>query len=167
MFDVRKYCETCSAWKRTQQNYPDSSWIPDGCSGHTLRDFTIESEANTKVTLKGKHNESVFQTTSPSYQEASTWSPNLPAGMYLIQYCYEASNSDSSQKAGVRIQIDDTTTIAEGNHAPDESASGFYIHNHASDGSVQIDMDLKAVSSGTARVRRRRIIIERIDDWGE
>ena len=82
-------------------------------------------------------------------------------------YSFEGSNSDLSQRVGIRIQLNDSTIIAEGSHSPDESGAGFHLLNQTSDGSMQIDMDIKAVSSGTARVRRRKIILIRIDDWGE
>lgn len=42
---VRVYCETEGEWKETiQVDTIDDAWVPDGCDGHTLRDFTIYAE---------------------------------------------------------------------------------------------------------------------------
>lgn len=42
---VRVFCETEHEYKReVQVDAVDPDWIPDGCSGHILKDFVIEDE---------------------------------------------------------------------------------------------------------------------------
>jgi hypothetical protein len=41
-YNVRKYCEDCKEYKRTVQETPDASWVPEGCESHDLSELVIE-----------------------------------------------------------------------------------------------------------------------------
>jgi len=45
-YRVRVYCETEEEWKFDDQTdlTLDPDFVPSGCEGHTLRDFTIDDE---------------------------------------------------------------------------------------------------------------------------
>lgn len=39
--NVRKYCLDCEEEKFATQEVLDEEWVPEGCAGHTFRDFVV------------------------------------------------------------------------------------------------------------------------------
>jgi len=109
--------------------------------------------------------ESQDSTSSDSYQQAWRYSPTLKESRYILQWYAEIGNSISWRGAELRIQINDSTTIAvlEKSYNSDSDgytpAGGFYVYDAPSAGSINIDMDFRRIGGGTAYLRRKRIVL--------
>lgn len=108
-------------------------------------------------------------TTSGSYQQKlRLTTPSLPSGDYEIAWYYEVYTSDLDMNH--RVQLNDSTTLAEGEHTSAdegdkhywEPQSGFYIAESIS-GVQNIDIDYNDDGGGTAQIRRARLKIMKVD----
>lgn len=106
-----------------------------------------------------------------SATNSSTWQQKLRmttpslSGTYRISWYSEITNSNTSSDIGMRLQINDSTTISEIEFEPEDSnayepQSGFYVTTLS--GVQNIDMDFSGNGNGTGRIRRARIEIMRI-----
>ena len=106
-------------------------------------------------------------TTSTSYQQKlQLTTANLASGNYRIGYSVEVTNSDKAKRAEVRVQIDDTETIAEAGTASlilenDYVVVAGFVVRALSAGVHNIDIDFRAVEE-TAKVRRARLEIHAV-----
>lgn len=116
--------------------------------------------------------ESESTTTSTSFQnKLNMTTPSLPAGTYRIGYSYEWNLSGSTRyDFRGRVQINDTVTISEHREEPQDSAtdqwrdfSGFFHHTGSGVLSIDIDYERSSSSGGTARIRRARLEIWRVE----
>ena len=101
-------------------------------------------------------------TTSLTFvQKLRLTTSSLAAGDYRIGYSMEITNSNKKQRTEVRVQVDDTTTIAEGvnaalnQHDDYVMVSGFAVVTLTA-GTHNIDIDYRALSN-TAKIRRARL----------
>jgi hypothetical protein len=86
----------------------------------------------------------------------------LPAGTYHLEYSFEGE--DDGGDCAVRVQIDDTTTIAECEKADKYRMNGGQWDGALS-GVTEIDVDFwqgKAGDPGVCRIRRTRLAIWRV-----
>ena len=104
-------------------------------------------------------------TTSASWVQAWRDSVTLPAGTFIIFYSAEVTSTSGAGQAQARIQINDTTTIAEVGVEPESSAStewmsmsGFYRFSTAGE-TINIDFDHLIDGSGSSLIRNKRIVI--------
>ena len=111
-------------------------------------------------------NESTDTTNSPTYQEKlSLVAASVPAGTYYIEWYYEVAGTLQNTDMASRVQIDDTTTVAE--PEKDGSAwrgsSGQYEYAMGTSGTFSTDIDYRKVAGGgSARIRRARLLIWRL-----
>ena len=114
--------------------------------------------------------ESEGTTTSSSYVQDWRFAPTLEQAKYVVWFGAELSGSSTTYYSGARVQIDDTTTIAE-TQFEIESASndewlqigGVYFLNNGSAGTVNFDFDFFSEAGGaTAKLRRKRVILMKI-----
>lgn len=110
--------------------------------------------------------EAESQTTSSSYQQKLRLTVSLNGGDYRIGWFCEMNGSNGSSKVvGMRVQVDDTTTLNEST-ASDlrnnwQSLSGFKKVALTS-GSHDIDLDYKKIST-KAKIKRARLEIWRVE----
>jgi len=136
-----------------------SAWSPSdpssGIFGTQFQESASDSESST--------------TSTAWQQKLKMTTPSLPAGTYRIGWSYEWRYSLASQDFRGRVQVDDTTTVAEQRQEPKDPnsnqshpASGFgYVTLGA--GSHEIDIDYCASSGGnTASIKRARLEIWRV-----
>ena len=108
-------------------------------------------------------------TTSSSYQQKlRVTTAALPSGNYHVMATAEILNTSDEQTTYARLQLNDSTTIAE--HAVDygedtpNNYRAFSTHQRLSlSGVNNFDLDYRRNSGGTARIRRARITIWRIN----
>jgi len=91
---------------------------------------------------------------------------SLPSGAYIIHWSAEIQNTDNTGENNGQVQINDATTIAEWVIEPQDSVNwypigGVYYASSLS-GNVDVDMDFWNTGSGTANIRRARIICWRV-----
>jgi hypothetical protein len=111
--------------------------------------------------------EGVSSRSTLSYDEkVSLTTGVIPAGDYLIEWSCEVANSSKDKMVGVRVQIDDTTTIAEV-MKPKVDGNNEYVSMGGlkvitlTNASHDIDMDYEPLSD-TASIRRARIVLWRV-----
>jgi hypothetical protein len=110
--------------------------------------------------------ESESGTTSWSWQQkVSMTTGNLPSGTYRIGFYNETRQSSSAGQVAWRVQLNNTTTIAEASQEPDDytdtfSYSGFQYFSLS--GVNTIDMDYYRGYTGTAYISRARLEIWRV-----
>jgi hypothetical protein len=113
----------------------------------------------------------VSTTSSTSWQEKlSHTTGTLPAGTYRIGWYYEWYYTSTGSSWRGKIEVNDTTIIAVPWETPADSASdqvypryGFRPYTHASEGTIQIDIDWRSESGlATAGIKQARIEIWRI-----
>lgn len=107
--------------------------------------------------------ETIDTTTFITYQEAFRATTTLASGTYVVQYSAEVGQSDADKRASGRLQIDDTTTIAEIEPTAKKtnafhSMSGVYFLS-TSGATYHFDFDFSAPDGATTTIRRKRIII--------
>lgn len=112
-------------------------------------------------------------TTSTSYVQACRFSPTLEAAKYLVWYSFEFFQEYPSDayKTQARIQIDDTTTIAEvespGSDESYEPAAGIYFFDNSggSGGTFNFDFDFRSTASfQDAKIRRKRLALMKVSE---
>ena len=114
--------------------------------------------------------EQTFTNTS-GFEEIHTLDFTAPAlGDYLILVSFYLTLS-TSNGIGAMVQLDDTITIMEGAHQPQNSPaydyknySTMYLAESLSSGAHNIDIDT-VVTEGTGYIIYAKIIVFRIDDW--
>lgn len=81
LYDVKKYCNTCVAWKYGEQDAIDPNWIPPGCSGHdlVLASFCVCGQQLESPQVIGYWS---------SEGESSTTGTNWLQKVYYTKYCY-------------------------------------------------------------------------------
>lgn len=106
-------------------------------------------------------------TTSTSWMhKINMTTASLPAGTYRIGWNAEVRSNSTSSRAQLRVQIDDTVTIANPEQEPQDTnnympTSGFYYYTGS--GVLSIDMDYSSTSaSATTYIRRARLEIWRV-----
>lgn len=112
-------------------------------------------------------------TTSTSYQRKVRLSATIPeTGFYMLMWSAEVSNERYTRTFGIRMQVNDTTTIQElvwapivfdsyGTPAP---ASGF-MRLYLTAGTANIDLDYRSMDWGeTVTIRRARLGLMRVSD---
>ena len=111
--------------------------------------------------------EDASTTTSNTYQQKlRLTTTNLPLGEYRIGWYCEGSNSGTSDRFQMRVQINDTDTLCEHSHESEDqrdrvSVSGHsYVENLS--GIVNIDLDYREQQGGTALIQRARLEIWRV-----
>ena len=116
------------------------------------------------------HDEDTSYTTSTSWQEKLTLEVSgIPEGKYRIGWFYEWSLSNSNWRFCGRVQIDDTTTVAEKYERPSEGSwgawqsDGGFVYVDLTLGDHFVDIDYKTTHfNKTAGIRRARIEFWRI-----
>lgn len=109
-------------------------------------------------------------TTSSSYQNAATiTTPSLIGGLYRVGFSYEWSTSTTNRQTGVRVQVDNSTTIHEVELKPPSSndyiGQAGFMPVGLSAGSHTIDLDFKRIgSNATAKVRYITLELYRVED---
>lgn len=108
-------------------------------------------------------------TTSATYvQKLRLTTASVPAGNYYIGWFFEHAMSGDDKQFGYRLQVDDTTTFAEGilenkgqySDSQWRPKSGFYVATLTA-ATHTVDIDYLAVSD-TAYIRRARIVVWRV-----
>lgn len=107
----------------------------------------------------------VSSTTSPTFrQKLRMTTASLPAGTYRIGYSAEVA--ENSTRCCWQIQINDSTTVADGRQNTSRgeytSVSGFYYHTGSGVLNIDFDYSRKPGNSGTAYIRRARLEIWRV-----
>jgi len=116
--------------------------------------------------------ESEGTTTSSSYVQDWRFSPTLEQAKYVVWFAAELSGSSTMYYSGARVQIDDTTTIAETQFEIESAANdewaqigGVYFLNNGSAGTVNFDFDFfSEAGGGTAKLRRKRVILMKVSE---
>jgi hypothetical protein len=107
-------------------------------------------------------------TNSTPQQKVRLSKTSLPSGTYHIDYSTEyARLNDKNSESNVRVQINDTTTIASHYDEDSKGGAGLYhmvsgMYEAALSGNVDIDLDYYDTGGGTTGVRRSRISIWRV-----
>lgn len=109
-------------------------------------------------------------TTSSNWQQKLNLTTNsLPNGRYRLNYSAEIRNSSGESAGVIRVQRNNSLTIAEagadyGEDGPNNfrSVSGFVDLGTIS-GVQSFDLDFREQSGGTARVRRARLELWRVN----
>jgi hypothetical protein len=91
---------------------------------------------------------------------------SLPSGNYLIHWSCEWYDDTGGINGAVRVQINDSTTVAEFFNYDDYTynyrlSAGVYYASSIS-GVQNIDMDYKAASGSILYIRRARIVVYRM-----
>jgi uncharacterized membrane protein YgcG len=111
--------------------------------------------------------ENESSTTSSSYQQkVRLTTSNLPKGIYRIGFYFETRQSNASDAVEVRIQENDTYTIANVEQEPDDYRDifsyGGFIYRKL-EGINYIDIDWRQQRGSTAYIRRARLEIWRVE----
>lgn len=115
-------------------------------------------------------------TTSTSYVEKHTLDFTAPAaGDYLIFVSASMYNENNTISAGIRAQLDNTTTIMEGLYEPSTSSSPeedyrnfstVYLAESLASGAHYVDIDILTESASyNTYIRYMKIAVIRLDDW--
>ena len=135
--------------------------------GGTAKVITGGSSAVFGTEQQDARSEADSTTTSSTYQQKlRLTTTSLPLGKYRVGWYCEGSNSGTSDRFQVRVQINDTDTLCEHSHESEDSrdrvsvAGHDYVENLS--GIVNIDMDYRQQQGGTALIRRARLEIWRV-----
>jgi hypothetical protein len=107
-------------------------------------------------------------TTGAWTQKLRLTTASLPVGTYRIGWsCELRGSSNIYQDVRVRVQVNDATTLAQGNIEPKDVNSyypvgGMSYHTVATPTTLNIDMDYGREGSQTARIRNARLEIWRV-----
>jgi len=110
-------------------------------------------------------------TTSTSFQnKLNLTTDTLPVGKYRIGWNYEWNLNSLSDDFEARVQVNNTTDIMEHVQEPKDSGSdqwsnkgGFGVYDLTSEGVLSIDLDYRSPSADTAKIRRARLEIWRVE----
>jgi len=103
-------------------------------------------------------------TTSTTYVQAWRYSPILAQATYIIQWYAELRNETRNKDAEFKVELNDTTILAEvaksffSEFAGWAPVGGFYVYANPTAGTINLDMDFRALSA-TAAIRRKRFAI--------
>lgn len=105
-------------------------------------------------------------TTSATWQQKLRLAlTGIPEGTYVVQWYCELrhSNNTASERAEMRVEVDDTTEIGFSVWAYNvfEDSGGFNVVD-LSGGDYNIDLDFRQQGGGTAYIRRARLLFWRI-----
>jgi hypothetical protein len=107
-------------------------------------------------------------TSNSSVQKLRLTTASLTAGhKYRIGFYFEWRLDNTNNDYSAQVEINDTTKIMVLRAEPADTTSyhcigGFYEHTAGSSGSINIDLDYWAWSTGTAYIRRARLEIWRV-----
>lgn len=108
--------------------------------------------------------ESESLTTSSSYQQKLRLSlANILAGDYFIRWTMILGNSHKDRPTGFRVELDDSTVLAEGGISRAGSDDLLYVavsgfkKQTLSAGNHEIDIDYKVLDNETAKIKNARI----------
>jgi len=144
----------------------------DGSSGQVLTTNGLGSvswgtPSAVPAMLQGSE-EALDSTTNTSWTQAWRYSPTLEVATYLVWYYCEYTSSSGSYRVHVRVQIDDTTTIAEGAFEPEaliaseiDTMGGVFFFTSASAGVHNFDFDFYT-EGATAYIRSKRIVLMKV-----
>lgn len=107
-------------------------------------------------------------TSSNSYVNAlTTTTGTVPSGKYRVGWSFEYQINSKGQDFEARVQVNNSTTIAEINVEPKDQtsyfpASGFAELEFGSNGTHQIDVDFASEGNETSRIRKTRVEFWRV-----
>jgi len=116
----------------------------------------------------GKSDGESSTTSNIFQQKLRVTTSSLPSGTYRIGYTCEVRTTDEDMN--IRVQINDTTTIAQFEHSQgsdgDDAISYWALmggfDQRSLSGVVNVDMDFNDAGGGTAQIRKARIEIWRV-----
>ena len=115
--------------------------------------------------------EGLDSTSATDWVQAWRYAPTLEQATYVVFFYAEITNRSGSYITYGRVQINDTDTISELGVEPENidddeymPMSGVYVFSNSTAGVVNFDFDFYSEgSSGTARIRRKRIVLVKIN----
>ncbi len=108
-------------------------------------------------------------TTSTSYQQAYRFSPTLEIAKYKVEISCEITNNSDGKSVEARVEIDDTTEILHAiKYVKQDSVdvydvrSAIFYYDCLSAAVHNFDFDFRQQGGGTAKIRRKRIILTKV-----
>ncbi len=162
----KKKLKISSLGTHAHSNKTEIDLVTDG--DHDVRtDNPHQLSFNSLADIQYDTDEGITSTTSLTYINKLSFNfVPADAGTYIVSWYFEDTNSNVNKGVQTRIELDDTTELGAHTTYPEiaeeyNQHSGFAIVDLGS-GSHQIDLDLRLVSTGIARVRRTRMYIRKI-----
>ncbi len=140
--------------------------VADLGNGHVKVSVGVQSFSDSYDYAYAKSEDTSSTTSNSFVQKLRLTTPSLMAGDYRISWYFEANVSSHNSEIRYRVELDDTELLAEPIYEPRDkewhSASGWDVRN-MTPGIHTIDIDYKSMTNKTAKIRRARLEIWRVD----